>query len=292
MFQSEKIAPKTYRIMGRGSDCYLLEGDNESIMIDSGCDHENIQKYAQSLTHNPVRSVINTHSHFDHTGGNGYFEKIFVTEKMIKTCKQCMDEDHDKYLYDYNFTLVKDLQLIPLQGRELLILECDCHSPGNIVILDRKERLLFVGDELDKDQILLLPGFAEKPGQFQSVPASTVSDYLKMLYRINEYIEDFDYICTGHNGSPLDKSVINIMIELCIMILNNQIETSLNCESETYLVTDPHYPYQEANYCKATFKGYSLVYCNDDLVDRSNNSKSDPITPLHKLCAENYKFKI
>lgn len=39
------------------------------------------------------------------------------------------------------------------------------------MIFDHTERILYAGDELDVDQVLLLPGFAEKAGQFHSEPA-------------------------------------------------------------------------------------------------------------------------
>ena len=78
-FRFRKFAPRTYVIQGAGADAYLLEGDREAIMIDAGCSTENIRAFAQSITELPVRRVINTHSHFDHTGGNGYFDVIYGT---------------------------------------------------------------------------------------------------------------------------------------------------------------------------------------------------------------------
>lgn len=42
MFQNKQINERTYMISGRGCDCYLLLGDDEAIMIDSGCDDNNI----------------------------------------------------------------------------------------------------------------------------------------------------------------------------------------------------------------------------------------------------------
>lgn len=38
MFQNQQINEYVYKIVGRGCDCYLVLGDEETIMIDSECD--------------------------------------------------------------------------------------------------------------------------------------------------------------------------------------------------------------------------------------------------------------
>ena len=59
--------------MAVGCDSYLLLGEREAIMIDAGMSRRDIRAYVSTLTDLPVTKVINTHSHFDHTGGNGFF---------------------------------------------------------------------------------------------------------------------------------------------------------------------------------------------------------------------------
>ena len=69
---SRQLTENTYIITGSGGDCYLLLGEDEAFLIDAGMSTVNIREYAQSLTTLPLRRVINTHSHFDHTAGNGF----------------------------------------------------------------------------------------------------------------------------------------------------------------------------------------------------------------------------
>lgn len=281
------IDDQTLRITGRGCDCYLLLGDEEAIMIDSGCAHEDIRAYAQTLTPLPVHKVINTHSHFDHTGGNGYFDEVYMTKKASYSAKNYMDEEKCRYRYDYDILEIEE-GFFPFKGRDLQILVCDVHSPGNIMILDTTKRILFTGDEIDHDQVLLLPGFAQSQGQFHACNAATVSQYQNMLKRIWTYEKEFNILCTGHNGSPLDTSYITDMIALCDQILAGKKGIS-DLASATYGPDDTHYPYADAHYLRYTSGRVSLIYCDDDLQDSNKNSTRVPATPLHAMCADNFE---
>ena len=43
----------------------------------------NIRAVAQTLTDKPVKYVINTHYHFDHTANDAYFDAAFMTKESI-----------------------------------------------------------------------------------------------------------------------------------------------------------------------------------------------------------------
>lgn len=79
-----------------------------------------------------------------------------------------MDEDPAKLNLDYTPVFVQDHQILNSDNGAWKFCFADCHAPGNIMIFDHTERILYAGDELDVDQVLLLPGFAEKAGQFHS----------------------------------------------------------------------------------------------------------------------------
>ena len=288
-FKHIQLDEKTHRILGRGCDCYLLLASHEAVMIDSGCDAENIQKYASTLTHLPINKVINTHSHFDHTGGNGFFKEIYMTKQQSLSAKNWMDEDPTKLNLNYEIKFIEE-GLFEIEGRNLEIIMCDCHSPGNIAILDRLHRYLFVGDEIDRDQVLLLPGFAEEKGQLHSRPSTCVNEYKKMLQKLKMFESSFDWICTGHNGSPLEKNILDDFIQLCTEILEKHIGSD-DLSSPTYSKKDTHFPFDNAHYKRASCQGCSLVYCSDDYYDTSKNNVIIPATPLHIMCEQNLHIK-
>src|ERR1700693_4736673 len=80
-----KVQPKVTKV---GRNIYMLEGDRAgNIGASVGDDGivivddqyaplaEKIQAALKSISDKPVRFIINTHFHGDHTGGNAYFRK-------------------------------------------------------------------------------------------------------------------------------------------------------------------------------------------------------------------------
>jgi glyoxylase-like metal-dependent hydrolase (beta-lactamase superfamily II) len=56
---------------------YLVQGSDVAVLLDTGLGVANIRHVAESLSGQPLE-VINTHYHFDHSGGNGLFENIAI----------------------------------------------------------------------------------------------------------------------------------------------------------------------------------------------------------------------
>lgn len=290
-FSGRYIGFDTWIINGDGCDCYLLIGEDEAIMIDAGMSKHNIRAYAQTLTDLPVKRVINTHSHFDHTGGNGYFEQIYGTEGIARSAKNTFGSNPNDYPLDYEFTIVKDNDIIDFRGRTLRIIELDSHSPGDIVILDETKRLLFCGDEIECRSSLLLPGYAEERGQIHAAPAAAVETHLNAMKKIKQFYDRFDFLCPAHNGSPMDKIYVDWYISLDEKIMSGEIRGNKEVESLSYGPHLNHFPYPDAGYLRAGYKGASLVY-NENLIFEKDREKTDalpPATPLH-IIASYYIF--
>src|SRR5688572_30741691 len=56
---------------------YLVVGSGRAVLIDTGMGVGDISNVARSLTKLPV-SVINSHAHWDHIGGNWRFSEIAI----------------------------------------------------------------------------------------------------------------------------------------------------------------------------------------------------------------------
>lgn len=148
-YRSEIIAHGTWKILSSGDYSYLVEGGKKAIAIDTGYGAGNIREYLESLTDKPLNEVINTHDHFDHTANNAYFDKAYMSEKTLPlaTIPFKSFEGIDFCPNDYERVVVREGDVIDLGGRELEIFEVADHAVGSIILLDRKQRLLFTGDE-------------------------------------------------------------------------------------------------------------------------------------------------
>jgi glyoxylase-like metal-dependent hydrolase (beta-lactamase superfamily II) len=58
---------------------WLIAGQDRAVLLDTGLGIAPIRPVAERLTDRPV-SVLNTHAHFDHIGGNHEFEEITIHE--------------------------------------------------------------------------------------------------------------------------------------------------------------------------------------------------------------------
>ncbi len=72
-----RVAGSVYMLQGAGGNIGVSVGDDGIVIVDDQFAPlaDKIQAALKGITDKPVRFVINTHWHFDHTGGNGYFAK-------------------------------------------------------------------------------------------------------------------------------------------------------------------------------------------------------------------------
>lgn len=104
------------------TNCYIIENNNESIIIDPGDSPEKIEKY---LTKKLVGIII-THGHEDHIGAASYFKNKYNVSI-------------------YNFNNLKE-GVNNIGGFNFEILYTPGHTKDSIVIYFKDENKMFVGD--------------------------------------------------------------------------------------------------------------------------------------------------
>src|SRR5580765_5444586 len=72
-----KVAGNIYMLEGEGGNIGASVGDDGIVIVDDQYAPlaDKIQAALKGITDKPVRFIINTHYHEDHTGGNAYFQK-------------------------------------------------------------------------------------------------------------------------------------------------------------------------------------------------------------------------
>src|SRR5690349_24842720 len=72
-----KVAGNVYMLQGAGGNIGASVGEDGIVIVDDQYAPlaDKIQAALKGITDKPVRFVINTHYHEDHTGGNSYFQK-------------------------------------------------------------------------------------------------------------------------------------------------------------------------------------------------------------------------
>lgn len=128
-------------------DCYLVEGKQKAVLIDSLQDNVDLYKTVRSLTDKPI-SLIITHGHPDHAGVS--------TKEFIENNIDVYMNEKDKPILD-SFTKeewkndlknIKNGGVFDLGEIKLEVIECAGHTPGSIVLLDKENQEMFTGDAI------------------------------------------------------------------------------------------------------------------------------------------------
>ncbi len=217
-FTAAEVAPSTWCIDDHGiANIYLVIGAERALLVDTGAGAADLRGYAQSLTSLPL-SVINTHGHPDHVGANFQFGAImahaadFAAIRKMATPEElrahadmlggAVVPEADRYtgpVQSLTLAAVKDGDRIDLGGRTLEVIEAPGHTPGEIVLLDRGNKLLFGGDNSNTLVWLFLP---------TSLPLET---YLQSLEKVHTRAGEFDLLLPGHGG-PIDSAFVGEQI--------------------------------------------------------------------------------
>ena len=149
-FTTEKITERMYRIKDRiGVAMYLVSGDCQSLLIDTGYGLKGLREFVHSLTDLPL-TVVLTHGHVDHAMGAGEFEKVYMNPADKETFyyhsqKSCrlnvihtaVPEFDDELVEPYadEFLELHDGQVFDLGNLTVEAVSAPGHTPGTMVFL-------------------------------------------------------------------------------------------------------------------------------------------------------------
>ncbi len=217
-YSTRLIAPRTWQIEEKRGEfqvyMYLLEGNDRAVIIDTGLGNLDVGSIAAGLTEKPV-SVINTHCHGDHIGGNGDFKKVYLCPKDRQGYLDQIAGNAPGKLprpITTETTDISDGDQLDLGGRVLRIIETPGHSPGSISILDPASRILFTGDCCARGEIL---AFSEEHG---------IVGYRDTMKKILKLSDDFDVTYPAHGVTPVGKDVLKSILKLAEDIIDGNIE--------------------------------------------------------------------
>jgi len=199
-----------------GVTSFLIIGSKRAVLFDSGLGVARIGEVVGRLTALPV-TVLNSHTHFDHVGGNREFRDVRnldepyslansrgdVSEALADYASRALDEDHvcgalpagvtsRKYEFPkWHVTAhIRDGERVDLGGRELEVLRTPGHTPDSICLLDRANGLLFTGDTYYSGEIYLW------------APETSITEYTASIARLAALAPVLRKIFPAH-GAPV-----------------------------------------------------------------------------------------
>ena len=193
---------------------HLILGNDRAVLFDTGMGIFPIRPIVERITQLPVL-VLNSHTHFDHVGGNSEFSDVLAIDSEY-TKSNMKGFDHDEIAGDVipaalcgespaGFDVVAyhtkswsaseyvdDGDLIDLGGRILEVLHVPGHTPDALVLLDRGNGLLFTGDTFYDDNLWLF------------VPETNINDYTNTIDRLVGIESEAKYLFGAHSSARVD----------------------------------------------------------------------------------------
>ncbi len=231
---------------------YLITGTERALLFDTGLGIGDIGALVDALTALPV-TVVNSHTHYDHVGGNHQFSDVrgtatdytransagapnsrvgeFVGEGWIW---KPTPPGFDPATYQTRpFTIagtIADGDTIALGGRTLEVLLTPGHAPDALCLFDRENRMLFTGDTFYP-----APLYAHLEG-------SDLYAYAESARRLEALAGQVDHVLSAHNEPLVGPEYLTRMAAA--------FETILAGKGE-YGVTDGNREYR--------FEGFSVI---------------------------------
>lgn len=148
------------------SNAGLVDGEERAIVIDSLASGEMVKDFqnrARKITENPIKMLINTHFHGDHTYTNHLFPKAttITDEKTRKQTAEASEEEIELYSQVWSEIDFSEAKINPqdltfqesatifLDGREIRLVSVGpAHTKSDVFVYFPEEEIVFCGDLL------------------------------------------------------------------------------------------------------------------------------------------------
>lgn len=237
---------------------YAIVGSKYTLLVDTGFDDSirtTVVNYfkEKKLSLDAVRYVINTHSDYDHTGGNKAVRELMPNalicagerdRPMIENLNSMFFDRYNEFEKDHGFAESKDAkdfmmtvafetnvdigfagnERIDLGGRYVEILHTPGHSWGHVSILDEKSRAIIIGDAVLGNSVLLADGQPAFPPTYRFVEAYRSTIRLLKGYQASEILTSHYPRYVGQAGTDfLDLSLnyTDLIEQICLDTLKS-----------------------------------------------------------------------
>ena len=195
---------------------YLVIGEERALLFDTGLGMSPIRTVVEQLTSVPI-VVLNSHTHFDHIGGNAEFDRILAFDSPYTRANQrrfphqelagevapeAFCDGAPEGLDTGSFHTrpwspsgtVRDGDTLDLGGRVLEVLHVPGHTPDSLALIDRENRLLWTGDTYYDATIWIY------------VPETDLEAYERSLDRLAALAPSVDRLLPAHNTVSADPA--------------------------------------------------------------------------------------
>ncbi len=257
-----KLTNNTYMLKGSGGNIIVSVGQDGVFMVDDQFAPltEKIKQAISNITDQPVKFVINTHWHSDHTGGNENFgelgaiiishdnvKKRLSTEQFSEFFNRTVPPLSEKGLPIITFS---DNMTISQNGDEIKVIHMDNgHTDGDSVVYFTKSNVIHVGDD-----------FTDKSYPIIDISSGgSIDGLISSLQTILALIDDETKVISGHTEIS-NKTKVNDLANMLIDVRQNVSQMIGDGKSlEEIIAAQPTSNYDEIYYEHSIIKPEDFV---------------------------------
>ena len=208
-----KLTDNTYMLKGSGGNIIVSVGQDGVFMVDDQFAPltEIIKEAISNITDQPVKFVINTHWHSDHTGGNENFGELGATIVSHDNVKKRLSTEHFSEFFNRTvpplsekglpIITFSDNMTISQNGDEIKVIHVDNgHTDGDSIVYFTKDNVIHVGDD-----------FTDKSYPFIDISSGgSINGLISSLHTMSSIIDDETKVISGHTEISNKTKVIDL----------------------------------------------------------------------------------
>ncbi len=224
---------------------YLILGEKRALLFDTGLGVGKISTAVARLTSLPV-TIINSHTHFDHVGGNAEFHEVW--NRDLPYTSRNMRGQTNTYARDalaperlcgplpsgvaaksYSIRAwksthaLRDHEQLDLGGRVVEVIFTPGHTPDSISLLDRKNGLLFTGDTFYPGPIYLF------------VPETDFAAYTRSVALLSALEPQIKLLLPAHNVPVAEPVFLKRLADAVAQVNRHQAKAHVTEGQREYL---------------------------------------------------------
>ncbi len=159
MVHAKPVADHLFLLRNAGGNILLSVGEDGALLVDAGMPEfsKKIGDVVAGKSGRPLRYIVNTHWHFDHTGGNSELAKGGAVIIAHGNVRKCMSEHRSLAGIDRDqppspkqalpVVCFEDSLALHVSGEEILLEHvANAHTDGDTLVYFRKANVLHMGD--------------------------------------------------------------------------------------------------------------------------------------------------
>jgi cyclase len=198
----EKVSDDLFIIRGDGGNTSVYVTDDGIVLVDSKFerDHDELVRRVADLSNKPIKYIINTHPHTDHTGGNAFLSPgvIIAHENALTDMMREKLPGLPQITYATKIT-------VRLAGKEIEAYHFGrCHTDGDTFVYFPGPKVLAAGDCITTGNG---QGVANPPNSSRIfIDYKNGGSLVEAINTVNQALKlDFDVVVPGH-GPTVKKA--------------------------------------------------------------------------------------